>query len=153
MKEIDLIAPVVKSFSDRGYRAYAEVKLSSRWIDVYLINENTFETIAIELKLTNWKKAYQQAKVYPLVADYVYIGMPEKYVHRALDNIDLFKKLGVGILSVSQEVIEVLEPQQSTILSQNVKREVIGKLESGSELVLDEQNNLTKTIYPCGRIQ
>lgn len=153
MKEVDLIAPLVKSYIEKGYKAYAEVQLSTRWIDVLLLNERTSEVIAVELKLTEWKKAYRQAKVYQIAADYVYVGMPEEYVHRAVTNKSYFDDLGIGVLSINGVATEVIEAKKSEILSKGIKEGVIEKLGPDMEVILDEQGNLTKTFYPCGRFK
>lgn len=153
MKETDLISPLVKTYLDKGFKAYAEIPLSSRWIDIFMINENTNETIAVELKLTKWKKAYKQAKIYQIVADYVYVGMPEEYIHRAINNKELFEEIGIGLLSINGKASTALGAKKSNIVMENVKRELINKLDPDMEVILDEQGNLTKTFYPCGRIQ
>ncbi|MFS0670150.1 hypothetical protein AB1L12_19820 [Peribacillus frigoritolerans] len=153
MKETDLISPLVKTYLRRGFKAYAEIQLSSRWIDIFMINQDTNETIAVELKLTQWKKAYKQAKIYQMVADYVYVGMPEKYIHRAIDNKELFEEIGIGLLSINQNVSTSLNAKRSEVIMEKIKRELINKLNSESEVTLDEQGNLTKTFYPCGRTQ
>lgn len=153
MKETDLISPLVKTFVEKGYRAYAEVKLSSRWIDVFFFHEETEETIAVELKLTKWKKAYQQAKVYQMVADYVYVGMPEEFVHRAVDNKKYFNDLGIGILSINGKAETAIEAKRSNLVMERIKKEIIENLNPDMEVVLDDKGNLTKTFYPCGRIQ
>ncbi|WP_162630257.1 hypothetical protein [Brevibacillus brevis] len=153
MKETDLIAPLVKTYSKMGYRAFAEVQLSSRWIDIFLVNEATNVTVAIELKLTDWKKAYKQAKVYPIAADYVYVGMPEQYVHRALDHCDYFENVGIGLLSINGKAVEVFEAQKSSILVEDVKKGIIENLNPEMEVILDDDGFLTKTFYPCGRFK
>lgn len=153
MKETDLISPLVRTYLSKGFKAYAEIQLSSRWIDIFMINEFTQETIAVELKLTKWKKAYKQAKVYQIVADYVYVGMPEEYIHRAIDNKELFEESGIGLLSINGLASTALNAKKSKIIMDEVKRELIDKLDPKMEVILDEQGNLTKTFYPCGRIQ
>lgn len=150
MKETDLLAPLVKTYIDKGYRAFAEVQLSSRWIDVLLLHEKNKEIIAVELKLTDWRRAYKQAKVYPIAADYVYVGMPEKYIHRALDNSNYFEELGIGLLAINGKAVEVVQAQKSSILLENVKSELIENLVPEQEVILDEDGNLTKTFYPRG---
>jgi hypothetical protein len=151
MRETDLIAPLVKTYAEKGYRAFAEVQLSSRWIDVLLVHEENEETIAVELKLTDWKRAYRQAKVYPIAADYVYVGMPEQYIHRALEHSDYFQGLGIGLLSINGKAVEIVQAHKSSILVEGVKKGLIENLSPEMEVILDEQGNLTKTFYPCGR--
>ena len=153
MREVDLISPLVQTYLEKGFKSYAEIRLSSRWIDIFMINEKTQETIAIELKLTQWKKAFKQAKVYQMAADYVYVGMPEEYIHRALDNKELFQEIGIGLLSINGKASTALKAEKSQIVIEGVKRELIKNLNPDMEVILDEQGNLTKTFYPCGRKQ
>jgi hypothetical protein len=67
-------------------------------MDLYGFNEQTQHTTAIELKLTKWTKAIQQAILYQLCADHVYIALPASAISR-VDRCEL-DRLGVGLISV-----------------------------------------------------
>jgi len=86
-----------------------------RGIDVYGVKyERPRTTYAVELKLTDWRKALRQAAIYQLCCDYSYIALPS----RSLFSIDPvpFKESGVGLLVVRPDnaVGRIIEPQKST---------------------------------------
>ena len=54
-------------------------------IDLYGFSCEENSTVAIELKLSDWRRAVEQAMLYQLCADLVYIAMPE----RATKRVDL----------------------------------------------------------------
>jgi len=148
MKECQLLPPIVQYFFSKGFMAYAEVPLNNRWIDLYLVNRNSEETIAIELKVTNWKRAFNQAKVYPLVADHVYVGMPDIYIHRAINNKTYFESAGIGLISVNGIAEIILAPKKSRIVSSKIKNKVLNCLADEKEVRLDVNNKPTKPFYP-----
>lgn len=61
------------------------------------------KSIAIEAKLKNWKRALMQAYRYKWFADYSYVILDHAHVHSAIQNIDLFEKHNIGLVSVSTE--------------------------------------------------
>lgn len=61
------------------------------------------QSIAIEAKLKNWKRAMMQAYRYKWFADYSYVVLDANYIKPALENIGLFKEYNVGLLSLSTE--------------------------------------------------
>lgn len=56
---------------------------------------------AIEAKLKDWRRALSQAYRYRWFADYSYVVLDEKFINRAINNIDLFEKYNVGLASIS----------------------------------------------------
>ena len=60
----------------------------------------SYEVIAIEAKLSRWRNALKQAKKYQLLADKVYVAVPEKVARNALKKKHQFKESGVGLISV-----------------------------------------------------
>src|SRR5262249_2244666 len=67
-------------------------------IDLYGFSVHQNSTIAFELKLSNWRRALEQALLYQLCSDYVYIAMPE----RSAGKVDIaeLKGQGIGLISV-----------------------------------------------------
>ncbi len=57
---------------------------------------------SIELKLKNWQKAVKQAFRSKSFSDYQYVALDDDYILRAIDNIDVFKDYGVGLISIDQ---------------------------------------------------
>ena len=66
--------------------------------------------IAVELKLSDWKKALVQAQNYQLGSDYVYVAFPdtkETLIQKKVEPL-LIKK-GIGLLFIDVETKQVKE--------------------------------------------
>ena len=61
------------------------------------------ETVAIEAKLSNWKRALKQAYRYHWFANLSLVCIPEDKVKPAVGGLDQFKKLNVGLLTLNQQ--------------------------------------------------
>ncbi len=59
--------------------------------------------VAIEAKLTNWKRAISQAYKYHWFSHYSFVLLPESQVRSAKENLDRFKRLKVGLASIDSE--------------------------------------------------
>ena len=57
-------------------------------------------SIAIEAKLTNWRRALKQAYRYKWFCDSSYVCLPSVNIQSALSNIDSFKQMNVGLFSL-----------------------------------------------------
>ena len=57
-------------------------------------------TIAIEAKLRNWKRALNQAYRYKWFSQKSYVCLPSSAVKPAFKNIEIFKEMGVGLIEV-----------------------------------------------------
>lgn len=113
--ERDLLVPVMHYLRDIGcQKVISELRFFDRGIDVYGVRDSRpRKTFAVELKLSDWKRALQQAAVYQLCSDFSYVALPL----RSILHIDLvpFKECGVGLLVVRPDcsVGVVLEAQKS----------------------------------------
>lgn len=63
------------------------------------------DTIAIEAKLKNWKRALNQAYRYKWFASQSYVVLDNKFINPALSNIDEFKKYNVGLAEINNKGI------------------------------------------------
>ena len=63
-------------------------------MDSYYVFSNKYE-------LRNWKKALMQAYRYKWFADYSYVVLDEAHSKAAIENLPLFEKLNVGLLTIS----------------------------------------------------
>lgn len=77
-------------------------------VDIYFVLSSKYElsytkSIAIEAKLRNWKRALMQAYRYKWFADYSYVVLDHTYIRPAIQNIELFKKYNVGLISISSD--------------------------------------------------
>jgi hypothetical protein len=121
-------------FRNRGFRFQEnELQFFDYNIDIYCYNRPQQKTVAIELKVYNWKRAIQQAQIYQLCSDYVYIAMPEETIQR-IDRKQLETE-GIGLLCVclNGRCIETLKPQISQEINYNYKNKFIAILGTGTK--------------------
>ncbi|MEJ7823408.1 MAG: hypothetical protein WKF85_13880 [Chitinophagaceae bacterium] len=59
------------------------------------------ETIAIEAKLKNWKRALEQAFRYKWFSDQSYVVLDSKSIKPAIKNLNEFKKFEVGLAEIN----------------------------------------------------
>ena len=98
-KESELLEPVAKFAKRKGFRLQSfELPFYEYRIDLYGFSQKNDSTVAIELKLNDWRRALEQSLLYQLCADLVYIAMPETSVERV--SIDLLRRNGVGLIAV-----------------------------------------------------
>jgi hypothetical protein len=84
----------------QGYGMLTELKVGSKIADLVFFDTGLKEIIAVELKVNKWKSALHQAMTYQLWATESYAALSRKYVNGALKNRRIFKKCGVGIISI-----------------------------------------------------
>ena len=70
------------------------------------------QTIGIEYKLRDWKKAIEQAHAHRMIYDFVYICMPKQYVAAIPDA----KIRGVGIIIFNGKPEVLLKPKWNTMI-------------------------------------
>ena len=90
---------------------------SRKQIDMVVINNS--KITAIEVKISSWRKALQQAYANLWVFDYSYVAM----WHKAIPNMDmtLFRELGIGVLEVNDTCKEILQAKQSNAIIAKTK--------------------------------
>jgi hypothetical protein len=121
-KESSLLKPVEGYIKRKGFCVHGtELPFYQRSVDIYGFSRIKNKTIAIELKLHKWKKAFQQALIYQLCADESYIAMPQKYTSRV--NFDLLLEHGIGLISVSEigRCCKLIEARQSLVVKNDYK--------------------------------
>jgi hypothetical protein len=98
-KESQLLKPVANYARRKGFCLQtAELPFYEFRIDLYGFSAQYDATVAVELKLTDWRRAVQQAMLYQLCADIVYIAMPESSVQRV--DRTVLRNSGVGLIAV-----------------------------------------------------
>ena len=98
-RESQLLKPVAKFAQQEGFCLQEhELPFYEYRIDLYGFCAHENSTIAVELKLTDWRRALEQAMLYQLCSDYVYIAMPERSVGK-VDTAELMSQ-GIGLISV-----------------------------------------------------
>lgn len=99
-EEEDLRAPVRAFLEDRGYEVRDEVWINGRIADLYAYRGDD-EPVAVELKLTDWKKAVRQAQAYQLGAVYTYVALPVLHVSTVMRRSRDLRSRNVGLLGVA----------------------------------------------------
>lgn len=106
--ESDMTAPTLTLFPEERYLWFEQVPLGRKSIDVVCLDRGTQFTTAVELKVSDWKRALWQASVNLQVAHESYIAIWHSFVHRAELRADLLRSYGVGLISVTESSAEVL---------------------------------------------
>jgi hypothetical protein len=98
-KEAQLYDPVARFLRNQGFRLQLpEVPFYEYRIDLYSFCKKTDITVAVELKLTDWRRAFEQALLYQLCSDLVYVAMPERSANRVVR--EDFVENGIGLIAV-----------------------------------------------------
>jgi len=125
--EEELRKPVHEFFEKKNYHVFDEVKLFSRKIDV--VAKRRSETIAVELKLRDWRKAIQQAYLDLRVSDYSIVALPETMWGRI--NREIYCEAyyyGIGLLSVDGVARQIMRPERSRRIQHNLRRNFLKTL-------------------------
>lgn len=128
-KEKSLCTPVSRYIRRRGFAIQKEeLAFYNRSVDIYGFSVKTNLTIAVELKLTKWRKALTQAMIYQLCADHTYIAMPQKATVRV--DRKLLEQYGIGLISVDERgrCRRVVDARQSHVLQSEYKCDYIQSL-------------------------
>jgi hypothetical protein len=98
-KESQLLEHVARFAKRKGFSLQSvEMPFYEYRIDLYGFSRKNNATVAIELKLNDWKRAVEQTLIYQLCADLVYIAMPENSAKR-VDKSQL-ECNGIGLIAV-----------------------------------------------------
>lgn len=133
-KESLLLKPVANYFRRKSFRwQREELPFYEHRVDLYGFSRVNELTVAVELKLYKWQRAFKQAILYQLCADYVYIAMPVNSIGRV--DIDLLKTHGIGLLAIenSGRCRKILGSEQSTVVCDNYKDIYVNILTDGEE--------------------
>ena len=65
------------------------------------VKQNVIRVFAFELKLRNWKRALSQAFKYSAFAHFSYVVLDDAHTQPSLQNIHLFEKANIGLISVN----------------------------------------------------
>lgn len=125
-KESSLTRHAKRYLAEQGYTVQArELPFFDHRIDVCGLSPETGVTYAIELKLSKWQRAFEQALAYQLCADFSSVALPRNAAERV--DRDLLNAHGVGLLSVEPEggCYELLAPTRSNVLRTHYHAEVV----------------------------
>jgi hypothetical protein len=89
---------MVRNFEAAGF--CKENKSRKLWIKNHQPTIPATKITAYEAKLRDWPRALQQANRYFAYADYAFVILDRKNIKPAIKNIQLFKKYGIGLISI-----------------------------------------------------
>jgi len=151
MREEELTAPLIEHFRERGCRVATEVPIGGKTCDVYAIQPDG-KTIAVEVKVQDWRRALWQAVCYGFGADFAYVALPLKVARRMAAIRKKQEKetrarwpeapgLAMGILGIAEtgKVTELVPAQQSKLVRVVYIETALMNLE------LQEENGLLPT--------
>lgn len=134
LTESALLAPVQRSLRRRGFgHQQDEVQFFEYSIDLYAYAARMQTTVAVELKLSRWTRAFEQALLYQLCADYVYLALPRDAARRV--EIPLLEQYGLGLIGVQAgpRCVVLCPSQQSTVIMPDYRDFYVGLMERGRE--------------------
>lgn len=129
-RESDMREPVKAYLVERGFFPAVEFCLHGCGItDIvagsYAAREGRkipklFEVVAVELKLTAFAEVLRQAKRNRRHCDWSYIAMPDYRIAKMrTSTFNQIESQGIGLLSVGEAVVELLEPQRGSGLAED----------------------------------
>ena len=93
--EAQMVHVALRNLVGRGVQAAVEVPLLHRSID--LVFRDGHDYVAVEFKVKDWKRAFEQARDHLIAADQVYVCIPSARVSEAV--IATAEEYGVGLMS------------------------------------------------------
>jgi len=127
--EAELTNPVAMYLRRKGYRLQAtELQFYDYRIDIYGFSRVSDLTVSVELKVKDWRRAFQQALVYQLCSDLVFMALPKETVHRV--DRSMLETEGIGLIVVAENnrCRMILDPRVSCVMSDSYKRHNIDML-------------------------
>lgn len=128
--ESALLAPVQESLRRRGFGyLQCEVQFFEYSMDLYGYALPRQATVAVELKLSRWSRAFEQALIYQLCADFVYLALPWSAAKKV--EVSLLQRHGLGLIGVQPgpRCVILCPAQQSTVVMPSYRDFYIGLLE------------------------
>jgi hypothetical protein len=114
--ELELIPPVVSFFQRDGCIVHREVRIGFCRADIVAFTQDK-KVVAVELKLSNWKKALVQAKNYQLASDYTYVAFPLSKSYLLMKKASFaLQQNGIGLLVINEKtknVCKIIDAKQS----------------------------------------
>lgn len=97
-----LYRPVARWLAEQGFVCWRDVSYLGCWIDLFA-ERSDGETIAVELKVTDWKRGLRQAQIVQPAVNRTFLGLWAPYVHRAQSEagVEALRRSGIGLLCVN----------------------------------------------------
>jgi hypothetical protein len=128
-KEAELTEPVARYFHRKGFRFQTtELQFYDYCIDIYGFSKAQNLTVSVELKIKNWRRAFEQSLVYQLCSDYVFMALPKETVHRVDQNMLVAEGIGLISVGTNNRCQVIIKPRPSYVISDSYKRQNISWL-------------------------
>jgi len=131
-REALLLPPIAAYARRKSFRwQRPELQFYEYRIDLYAFSRAQNLTVAIELKLHNWRRAFQQALVYQLCSDLVFIAVPIERISAI--NLNLLGEHGIGLIGVfgDHSCRQLLAASRSTVVRADYRQEYVEMLLGG----------------------
>ena len=127
-REQDLVGSVARYLRNRAFnRLLEEVPFYEYRMDMYAYSHRNNLTVAVELKLKKWPRAVEQALLYQLCSDLVYIAMPLRAT--AGVELALLGEHGLGLLSVeTHRCRQLLQARPSPVLRRHYRKQYLAMI-------------------------
>lgn len=102
-----------------------QVPFMSTCIDLVAISTRK-KIYTFEVKMSNWRAALKQAVECSLCSDFVYVAVPEGNVRAPIHKASLFRRTGVGLISVGPDVEILLSARKSEVGITSMKQNILG---------------------------
>ncbi len=125
LREQDLLLPVARYAKRKGYSLQTvELPFYDYRIDLYGFSTRTRRTVAVELKIKKWKRALEQALIYQLCSDFVFIALPLSATSRV--DVAELRANGIGLIGVcGSRCRTLLEAEPSGEVRQHYRKPYI----------------------------
>jgi hypothetical protein len=95
---------ILKRLTEYGYI----IQESEGYRLKYYAHEVFTECIAVEAKISNWKRGLYQAYRYKWFANRSYLALDENYIAPAMKNLNQFQELNIGLISVGADKLDII---------------------------------------------
>lgn len=119
IKEKTLENGLARYYRTVNFDVRKQVRLSQKRVDIMLVEQNTKEILAIEVKIYDWRTAIRQANLNKIACHKSYVAIWHEFSHRAIQQRDMFEDLGIGLIVIEQGYqprIEI-QPQESNFVN------------------------------------
>lgn len=129
-----LLDPVARYVHRRTFRRQQpELPFFEYRIDLFAFSHRYDLTLAIELKLSRWRRAFEQALLYQLGADLTLIAVPRTVTARV--DTDLLRQHGIGLIVVGSagRCEEIITATRSRVVRPHYREQLL-RLLAGSQV-------------------
>ena len=129
--ERELEAPVAQFLREESFDLQLrELPFYEYRMDLYGYSRRDGLTVAVELKLRRWARAVEQALLYQLCADLVYIAMPAKRTGKV--DREVLRRHGIGLIAVERSGCEkVIASRRSTVVREGYREAYVALVSEG----------------------